>query len=83
MKQKPTKKCENGVQLRPASFSIQNWTRNRMKLWAQLVTSAWTLVLVAGNFGIPGGLTTRIDSILWNSRKNSKLSLTPYEQTGR
>ena len=35
MKQKPTKKCENGVQLRPASgplplrrraFSIQNWT---------------------------------------------------------
>ena len=81
MKQKPTKKCENGVQLRPAS--IENWTRNRMKLWAQLVTSAWTLVLVAGNFGIPGGLTTRIDSILWNSRKNSKLSLTPYEQTGR
>ena len=88
MKQKPTKKCENGVQLRPASIEeaglfYSELDQNRMKLWAQLVTSAWTLVLVAGNFGIPGGLTTRIDSILWNSRKNSKLSLTPYEQTGR
>lgn len=88
MKQKPTKKCENGVQLRPASIEEAGLFYSELdQKQDEALGTVGHIRMDFGSggreFGIPGGLTTRIDSILWNSRKNSKLSLTPYEQTGR
>ena len=76
MKQKPTKKCENGVQLRPASIEEAGL------FYSELDEKQDEALGTVGHIRMDG-LTTRIDSILWNSRKNSKLSSTPCEQTGR